>query len=347
MNTALLKEICETPGVPGQEAKVRALVYRELETLADDISTDNMGNVYVLKKGKSSDKKMMVAAHMDEIGFVVTHIDDKGFLRFHPLGGFDPKTLTNQRVVVHGSKSLVGVMGSKPIHVMPPEERNKSVKITDFFIDLGMPVEEVKKVITVGDSITRDRELIEMGECFNCKSLDNRISVFALIEAFKKMKTPAVDFYAVFTVQEEVGLRGAHAASLLLNPDYALALDTTIAFDTPGSAAHEKITSLGEGVAIKLMDSSAIADYRMVRYLKKLAEDNKIAWQPEILTGGGTDTAAIQKINPGGSIAGAISIPTRHIHQVIEMVHRNDVKGAIDMLCLSVEQLDTYDWKHD
>lgn len=347
MNTALLKEICETPGVPGQEAKVRALVYRELEKLADDISTDNMGNVYALKKGKSSEKKMMVAAHMDEIGFVVTHIDDKGFLRFHPLGGFDPKTLTNQRVVVHGSKPLVGVMGSKPIHVMPAEDRNKSVKITDFFIDLGMPVEEVKKFITVGDSITRDRELIEMGECFNCKSLDNRISVFALIEAFKKMKTPAVDFYAVFTVQEEVGLRGAHAASLLLNPDFALALDTTIAFDTPGAAAHEKITSLGEGVAIKLMDSSAIADYRMVRYLKKLAEDNKLAWQPEILTGGGTDTAAIQKINPGGSIAGAISIPTRHIHQVIEMVHRNDVQGAIDLLCLSIEQLDTYNWKHD
>lgn len=347
MNIKLLKEICETPGAPGREAKVRAIVYRELQELADDFSTDNMGNVYALKKGKSSDKKMMVAAHMDEIGFVVTHIDDQGFLRFHPLGGFDPKTLTNQRVLVHGTESLVGVMGAKPIHVMAPEERTKAPKISDYFIDLGLPVEEVKKVIAVGDSVTRDRELIEMGECFNCKSLDNRVSVFALIEAFKKMKTPGVDFYAVFTVQEEVGLRGAHAASLMLNPDFALALDTTIAFDTPGAAAHEKITSLGEGVAIKLMDSSAIADYRMIRYLKKLAIDNKMTWQPEILTGGGTDTAALQKINPGGAIAGAISIPTRHIHQVIEMVNRNDVQGAIDLLCLAVESIGDYDWIHD
>lgn len=347
MNVKLLKEICETPGVPGRESKVRKLVYRELESLADSITTDNMGNVYALKKGKDTTKKMMVAAHMDEIGFVVTHVDKEGFLRFHPLGGFDPKTLTNQRVVVHGTKALVGVMGSKPVHVMQPEERNKSVKITDFFIDLGMPAEEVNKYINVGDAITRDRELIEMGECFNCKSLDNRVSVFSLIEAFKVVKQPAVDFYAVFTVQEEVGLRGAHAASLQINPDFALALDTTIAFDTPGAADHQKITSLGKGAAIKLMDSSAIADYRMVKYLKQLANDNKIAWQPEILTGGGTDTAAIQKINPGGSIAGAISIPTRHIHQVIEMVHSKDVQGAIDLLCLSVEALDKFDWMHD
>jgi endoglucanase len=347
MNVELLREICETPGAPGREAKVRAIVYRELEKLADDISTDNMGNVYVLKKGQSSDKKMMVAAHMDEIGFVVTHIDDKGFLRFHPLGGFDPKTLTNQRVVVHGTKSLVGVMGAKPIHVMSPDERTKAPKIKDYFIDLGMSAEEVKKVISVGDSVTRDGKLIEMGDCFNSKSLDNRVSVFSLIEAFKKMKTPGVDFYAVFTVQEEVGLRGAHAASLMLNPDFALALDTTIAFDTPGAAAHEKITSLGEGVAVKLMDSSAIADYRMIRYLKKLAIDNTITWQPEILTGGGTDTAALQKINPGGAIAGAISIPTRHIHQVIEMVNKHDVQGAIDLLCLAIENTGTYDWKHD
>lgn len=347
MKIELLKEICETPGAPGREAKVRAIVYRELEAIADEISTDNMGNVYVLKKGKSSDKKMMAAAHMDEIGFVVTHIDDNGFLRFHPLGGFDPKTLTNQRVVVHGSKSLVGVMGAKPIHVMSPEERTKAPKIKDYFIDLGMKAEEVKKVISVGDSVTRDGSLIEMGDCINCKSLDNRVSVFALIEAFKKMATPGYDFYAVFTVQEEVGLRGAHAASLYLNPDFALALDTTIAFDTPGAAAHEKITSLGEGVAIKLMDSSAIADYRMIRYLKKFANDKSITWQPEILTGGGTDTAAIQKINPGGAIAGAISIPTRHIHQVIEMVNKHDVQGAIDLLCLAVENSADYDWQHD
>lgn len=347
MNIELLKEICETPGVPGREAKIRHIVYRELEGIADNIETDNMGNVMVLKKGESSEKKIAVAAHMDEIGFVVTHIDKKGFLRFHPLGGFDPKTLTNQRVIVHGTKDLVGVMGAKPIHVMSPEERNKAVKIKDFFIDLGMDVEDVKQVVSVGDAITRDRELIEMGNCVNCKSLDNRVSVFTLIEAFKQMQQPAFDFYATFTVQEEVGLRGAHAASLNLNPDFALALDTTIAYDTPGAAEHEKITELGEGVAIKLMDTSAIADYRMVRYLKQQANEYDINWQPEILTGGGTDTAAMQKMNAGGAIAGAISLPTRHIHQVIEMVNKDDINGAIKLLCKAVENLNRYDWNHE
>ena len=148
------------------------------------MSIDNMGNVTAFKKGKKN-KKVMIAAHMDEIGFIVTHIDEKGFLRFIPLGGFDPKTLTAQRVVVHGKKDVVGVMGSKPIHVMSAEERTKVAKIEDYFIDLGMSKKEVEKVISVGNTVTRERELIEMGNCVNCKSIDNRVSVFILIETLR------------------------------------------------------------------------------------------------------------------------------------------------------------------
>jgi endoglucanase len=180
MNIELLKEICETPGAPGYEHRIRALVLREVSQFGDDVSVDNMGNVTVLRKGRSN-KKVMVGAHMDEIGFMVTHIDEKGFVRFTTLGGFDPKTLTAQRVIIHGSEDVIGVMGSKPIHLMSPEERDKSVKISDFFIDTGLTAEEVKKKINIGNTITREREFILMGECFNCKSLDNRISVFILI----------------------------------------------------------------------------------------------------------------------------------------------------------------------
>ena len=342
----LLKNICETPGAPGFENRVRNLVFKEIENCVDDINIDNMGNVIALKKGKDETKSVMIAAHMDEIGFIVTHINDKGFLKFHPLGGFDPKTLTSQRVIVHGKKNLVGVMGSKPIHVITTEEKNRVPKIQDYYIDLGLEKSEVDKIVKVGDPVTRERGLIEMGDCINCKSLDNRISVFVLIEALKKIKTPDFNTYAVFTVQEEVGIRGAQVATQKIKPDFGFGLDTTIAYDVPGAAEHEKITSLGKGVAIKIMDASAICDTRMVQFMRKTANAHNIQWQNEILTAGGTDTASIQRMTPGGSIAGAFSIPTRHIHQVIEMVHKKDVQNCIDLLTYCLEELKDFDWNH-
>lgn len=348
INVSLLKDICEIAGAPGFESRIRNLVIKEVEPLVDSLEVDNMGSVVAVKKARNNPdgKKVMIAAHMDEIGFIVTHIDDKGFLRFHTLGGFDPKTLTAQRVVVHGKKDLIGVMGSKPIHVMSPEERNKNPKLSDYFIDLGMNADEVKELVKVGDPITRERELVEMGECVNCKSIDNRVSVFILIETLRQLQDVPYDVYGVFTVQEEVGLRGANVAAHHINPDFGIGLDTTIAFDLPGAQAHEKITNLGEGAAIKVMDASAIADYRMVEFLKETAEKNNIKWQPEILTAGGTDTAGIQRMGKRGAIAGAISIPTRHLHQVIEMASKKDIDACIQLLKASLESLDKFDWKH-
>jgi putative aminopeptidase FrvX len=341
LNIPLLREICETPGAPGFEERIRKVVLREIEGLVDHIEVDNLGNVIALKKGKSS-KKAMIGAHMDEIGFIVTHIDDQGFARFHTLGGFDPKTLTAQRVIVHGKKDLIGVMGSKPIHIMKPEERNKAPKISDYFIDFGMGKEEVEKYIQIGDPITRERGLVEMGDCVNCKSIDNRISVYILIETLRQLKTPACDTYAVFTVQEEVGVRGANVSSMKIQPDYGFGLDTTIAFDTPGASKHERVTSLGDGTAIKIMDARTICDPRMVRFMKERAEKHHIPWQAEILTAGGTDTSGIQQMTPGGSIAGAISIPTRHIHSVIEMANKNDITQSIQLLKSCLEELDEF-----
>jgi tetrahedral aminopeptidase len=345
MNIKLLAQICKTPGAPGFENKVRELVLKEIQPYIDEVEIDNLGNVYAIKRG-TSDKRIMVGAHMDEIGFIVTHIDDNGFIRFHTLGGFDPKTLTAQRVIVHGKEDIIGVMASKPIHVMTAEERNKVAKITDYFIDTGLTAEDVKKLVTIGDPITREREFIEMGECVNSKSLDNRLAVFILIETLKNLKGKEIphDLYAVFTVQEEVGIRGANVASLKIKPDFGFGLDTTIAFDLPGAAAHEKITELGKGTAIKIMDASTICDTRMVRYMKQIADKNKITWQPEILTAGGTDTAGIQRMTDGGSIAGAISIPTRHLHQVIEMAHKSDIQGSIDLLTACIEDMEEFSY---
>lgn len=345
MNLELLKMVSETPGAPGFEKRIRELIVKEITPFVDKVELDNMGNVYAIKKGKEA-KRVMIGAHMDEIGFIVTHVDDKGFVRFHTLGGFDPKTLTAQRVIIHGKEDVIGVMAAKPIHVMTQEERNKVAKTTDFFIDTGRSKEELDELIKVGDPITRERGFIEMGSCVNGKSLDNRLAVFILIETLRQLKDKEVpyDIYGVFTVQEEVGIRGANVAALHVNPDFGFGLDTTIAYDLPGAPAHEKITSLGDGVAIKIMDASTICDYRMVEFMKKTADKHNIKWQPEILTAGGTDTAGIQRMTAGGSIAGAISIPTRHLHQVIEMANKEDIQGSIDLLRHCMLEINTYNW---
>lgn len=346
INVKLLKSICEAPGVPGYESRIRNLIIKEVKPLVDEIEVDNMGNVITIKRGKDDSKKAMVGAHMDEIGFIVTHIDDKGFVRFTTLGGFDPKTLTAQRVIVHGKKDMIGVMGTKPIHVMSSEERTKMPKTTDYYIDMGMNKEEVEKYISIGDPITRERELIEMGDCVNCKSIDNRVSVFVLIETLRQLKNVPYDIYGVFTVQEEVGIRGANVAAHKINPDFGFGLDTTIAFDLPGAQPHEMVTKLGEGTAIKIMDAMTICDYRMVEYMKSIADKKKIKWQHEILTAGGTDTAGIQRMGKDGAISGAISIPTRHLHQVIEMANKHDIESSIELLKACLEGLNKYNWNH-
>jgi endoglucanase len=341
----LLKRISETPGAPGFEHLIRKLVKEEIKDLVDDMYVDTMGSLIAVRKGREN-KRLLVAAHMDEISFIVTHIDDEGFIRFHPLGGFDPKTLTAQRVIVHGREDVPGVMGSKPIHLMSAEEKNKLTQLRDYFVDVGMPVEQVKSMVDIGDPITRERELVVMGDCVNGKSLDNRVSVYILIETLKAIKGKEIpfDFYAAFTVQEEVGLRGAFNAAGHIDPDFGIGLDVTIAFDTPGALPFEVVTRLGKGTAIKILDGSIICDSRMVNFMKSACNKHNIPCQMEILPAGGTDTAALQRQGIKGSIAGAISIPVRHIHQSIEMAHMGDIAATIDLLTATVSELDDWDW---
>ena len=344
-NIDLLSKICSVSGAPGYEKRIRDFIIKETSKEELNYSIDNIGNLIVKIKGKKP-KKVMVAAHMDEIGFMVKHIDKRGFVFFHPLGGFDPKTLTSQRVIVHGSSDVFGVMGSKPIHIMSEEDRKRPPKIEDYFIDTGLKKEELEKKISVGDPITRYSNLIELGENINSKSLDNRVSVFVLLQVLKKIKNPPYDIYGVFTVQEEVGLRGANAASLLINPDFGFGLDTTIAYDTPGSTEREQVSKLGSGPCIKIMDSQTICDYRMVNYMKKISNEKKIKTQLEILPSGATDTSPLQRMNSGGSIAGAISVPTRHIHQTIETINKSDLSNTIMFLYECLMELDQQDWSH-
>ena len=343
MNFDLLKRLCETPGIPSREERIRKLVIDELRPLVDEVSLDAMGNVIGLKKGAGG-PKVMIAAHMDEIGFMVKFIDDRGFIRVHPVGGWDPRTMVAQRVYVHGhsGESLLGTLmpAAKPIHVLTEEEKKKPPQIEEFFVDVGLPVDKVKAMVEAGDMVTMARTTERVGNTIVSKTLDNRVSVFVMIEALRKVGKHQCEILAVATTQEEVGLRGATTAAYSLEPDIGIALDITLANDFPGPSDYEHITRLGEGVAIKLMDSSLICHPKLVRHFRDVAEKHRIKHQLEILSRGGTDAGGIQR-SRGGVPSFTLSIPTRYVHTVNEMASVDDIQGAIDLLARYLEDAHT------
>ncbi len=341
----LLKKLCEAHGVPGREEAVRALVVSELDKLCDEIRTDALGNVIALKRGSGRGPKVMLAAHMDEIGFLVSHVDEKtGFLRIDPVGGFDPRVLMAQRVVVHtDGEDLIGIIGSKPPHVLTEEERKKPIELKDLFIDLGLPADEVKKRVHIGDFVTLQQDFTEVGNLVSCKALDDRVGVYVMLEAVKRAKNHVCDIYAVATTQEEVGVRGARVSSFNIAPDIGVALDVTVASDVPGVGEHEHVTKLGAGVAIKIKDSLSISNPKLVRAMRELAENKKIKYQMEILPRGGTDAGAIQ-LTREGVAAITLSIPTRYLHSVVEAAHKDDIQAAIDLLAAFLETAHEVDY---
>ncbi len=343
MNFDLLKLLCETPGISGQEEKIRVVTVNALRPLVDSVSQDALGNVIGFKKG-SGGPKVMIAAHLDEIGFMVKFIDDNGFLRLHPVGGWDPRSMVAQRVYVHGyaGHSLLGALmpAAKPIHLLNAEDLNKPPKVEEFFVDLGLPSDEVKALVEIGDQVTMARTCERIGNNVVSKTLDDRVCVFAMIEALRILGDHKCDIYAVATTQEEVGLRGATTAAQAIKPDVGIALDITLANDFPGPADYEQITRLGEGTAIKLMDSSLICHPKLVRHFREVADKHKIKYQLEILSRGGTDAGGIQRQN-GGVPSFTLSIPTRYVHSVNETASVADIQGTIDLLARYLEEAHT------
>jgi tetrahedral aminopeptidase len=340
LNQSLLKKLCETPGIPSREEPIRALVLEELTPLVDSVSVDVLGNVIGVKRG-SGGPKVMIAAHIDEIGFIVKHIDDKGFLRLQPIGGFDPRNLVAQRVLVHGfsGETLLGAIqaSSKPIHTASADELSKAPKLEQLFVDLGLPADEVKKRVELGDPVTMQRTCEQLGNHIVSKTLDNRLSVFILLEAIKKLSKHHCDIYAVATVQEEVGLRGATTAGFALEPDICIALDVTLALDIPGGDPAERVTELGKGTAIKIMDSSLLCHPKLVRHFRDIAEAKNIPYQLEILARGGTDAGGVQR-SRGGVASFTLSTPCRYVHTVNESAAISDIQASIDLLAAYLEE---------
>ena len=346
MNISLLRSLCETPGIPGREERVRDLVKKNIKGLFDTVTTDAMGSWICTRKPTATGKKrkttrVMVAAHMDEIGFYVRHVDDKGFLWVNPAGGFDARNLFSRRVLVCAKGGdFEGVMnpGGKPIHIASAEERKKVPETSEFFIDLGMDPRVVKRKVEVGDFVVMNEPFIEQPRKVVSKALDNRIACFVAIEAVAKLAKSRAktakhncEIVVVFTVQEEVGLRGATAAANGVEADIGIGLDTTLACDTPGVPDTERVTKHGDGVGIMIQDSSMIADHQLVDDLCKVAKRHKIPHQKCILPRGGQDGAAIQKSGAGARTA-AIVCGTRYIHTVTESIDKGYLQATIDLL---------------
>jgi tetrahedral aminopeptidase len=338
----LLKRLTEATGVPGYEGPIRRVIQDALAGHVDSVEVDLLGNVIAHKAGKGP--VVAVAGHMDEIGFLVSHIEEKsGFLRVQPLGGFDPVTLVAQRVVVHAAGGdLLGCIGRKPIHILTDEEKKKPVDMNDLFIDVGLPGDEVAARVALGDVVTMRQDFVAYGDVVSGKAIDDRVGVYVALEAMKRVKKLGCDLYFVASTQEEVGVRGATVAGYRIHPQISIALDVCIAADMPGVADRDQVSVMRKGVALSLKDARSISHPALVRAFRDLAEKKKIPYQITLATRGGTDAGAMQ-LARDGSAAITLSIPTRYVHSVVETVHVADIEAAIALLTAFLETANKVD----
>jgi putative aminopeptidase FrvX len=318
----LVKKLTEAYSPSGYEHQIRKLIREEIRGYADEIKTNPLGSLIARKRGSGKGSKVMLAAHMDEIGVMVTHIDDKGFCRFAPIGGVFPLTLLGGRVVF--GNGVVGVIGMEEKHF----ERGKTPPLNQFFIDVGAR-DKAACPVKVGDAAGFLRPFEDLGDRLVAKTMDDRIGCVILIETLRKLRRCAHDVYFVFTVQEEMTLAGAGTSAYGLNPDVALAVDVTDTGDTPES--HHMAVSLGGGPAIKVQDAGMVAHAGVKELMVRRAEQARLPYQLEVLTGGTTDAMAIQIVREGIP-TGCLSVPCRYIHSPSEMVDYGDVQNSVKLL---------------
>jgi len=324
----LLEQLSNLPGVSGQEDKVRDFLRQKLERAGYTPRTDALGNLIVDIPGQGKGPKVMLAAHMDEVGLMVTYIEKSGHLRFMTVGGIDPRVLVSQPVRV-GREEIPGVIGAKPIHLQKLEERGKALPVEQLFIDLGVDSkEETEKMVSVGDYACFVTVARAMGEgLIMGKALDDRVGCSVLLELLLSKPGFSFPIAVVFTVQEEVGLRGAAAAAFSIDPEVAVVLEGTSAADVEDTRDDQASTQLGKGPALTLMDKSLIANKKVLRALEKAAQENDIPYQYRQLTTGATDAGRIS-LSRAGVAAAVVSVPCRYIHAPAALADSKDVENA-------------------
>jgi endoglucanase len=337
-NLSLLRRLANAPGVSGFEEAAQAIAYEELAAHADEVWRDRMGNVIALKRavtnGAAPPRRLMYAAHVDEIGMMVRHVDADGFIRFQAIGGLDPRTLVSERVVVHGTKNgkheLKGVIAPQAGWLGTAQDRERVFPMKELYIDLGRAAKDVHALVNRGDVITLAAEFALLSDDVVVgRNFDDRIGVYCLVEAFKRIAAPPVDVYAVSTVQEEVGVRGAPTAAHAIQPDIALAIDGSLPSDTPYATPDERQCSLGQGTGIYLIDNRTIGNPGLIAGLLATCEEHGIACQRNL--GGATDASEIQRRNLG-AWATTIGAPTRYMHSTVQLCHLDDVEATVRLL---------------
>jgi putative aminopeptidase FrvX len=331
----LLRVLSDTPGVSGFEDPVQHVVKAELEPVCDSVRVDKIGNVIGLKRGVRTEQglvplKVMLAAHMDEIGLMVKHIDRDGFVRFMPIGGFDPRTLVAQRVIIHGQRDVKGVIAPQPNWILNDKDRQIVLDIKELIIDAGMDKETISNLVSIGDVISLAQPFDELNDKVVIgRNFDDRVGVYVMLEAMKRIKECQVDVYAVATVQEEVGLRGVPTAAYAIEPDVGIALDGSLASDVPYAKEEEKHCIMGAGTGIYVMDNLTISDRKLFQFLLQLAQKEGIKTQ--INLGGGTDASIIQRHRTGARVC-TIGAPTRYMHSTVQMCSVEDIESTIELL---------------
>ncbi|AZU63569.1 M42 family metallopeptidase [Neobacillus mesonae] len=342
----MLKDLTDAKGIPGNEREVRDVMKKYIEPFADEITTDGLGSLIAKKVGKEGGPKIMVAGHLDEVGFMVTKIDDKGFLRFQPVGGWWGQVMLAQRVTIVTRKGdVTGVIGSKPPHILSPEARKKPVEIKDMFIDIGAASQEEAEGwgVRPGDMVVPYFEFTVMNneKMLLAKAWDNRIGCAIAIDVLKQLEGvehPNV-VYGVGAVQEEVGLRGAKTATYKIEPDIGFAVDVGIAGDTPGISEKEAMSKMGKGPQIVVYDASMVSHKGLRDFVTDVADELNIPYQFESIPGGGTDAGSIH-LTHNGVPALAITIATRYIHSHAAMLHRDDFENAVKLIVEVIKRLD-------
>jgi endoglucanase len=340
--TETLEKLSNVYGVTGREDEVASLMKKLLKPYVDEVKEDRLGNVIGTRKGEKNAPKVMLAAHMDEIGLLVKTITKEGFLHFAKIGGIDDRILLAQKVLVFTEKGpLHGIIGSKPPHIQKEEERKRVIPYDELFIDIGATSqEEAKKMgVKVGDAICFDVKFAKIKENIVIgKAFDDRIGCVIMIEALKRLKKTECTIYAVGTVQEEVGLRGAATAAFGIYPDFGIALDVTISGDTPEVKETDAPIKMRKGPSITVADSGMIVPPKVLRLMIDAAEENKIPYQLETGLPGSTDAARIL-LTRDGVPSGVISIPTRYIHSPTSLLNLEDVENAVKLLVAIIQKI--------
>jgi len=348
----LLEQLTQTAGISGREHRIRELIQKEIKGLFDEVKIDPLGSLICLRRphprkgskakaGKNAKPvRVMIAAHKDQIGFMVRDIDSKGFVRVTNVGGFDTRNLFARLCTIcpdvrDPRKDLQGVMNpsARPIHVATEEEKKKIPTVDEFAVDLGLPAAAVKQKVKIGDMVVLHGPCERVGKTFVSQCLDNRVACWIAIRAVQELEKlgHGCELYVVFTSQEEVGLRGALTSAFAIEPDVGIAVDVTLAVDTPGVPDDQRITVMGGGAALDAMNASAISDLDLLEQFQQIGDRKKIKIQRLAVSRGGTDSGAMQRARCGSRTL-TLSCPTRYVHTVTEMGHEDDLKACRDLL---------------